>query len=198
LEIEHVCEQTAALAADRLRADIAAGNPPDIVGPVSVAHADEFRDLWLDLEPLVQSTGYDLSDFNPALVDFYRLPGHGLLAAWREAAGPAAAARAWPVCLDKDGRLVVAVKGNVWRQELTLLAPQLIEALAARGQAVAGIKLVAARAAAPPPPPPPPLPELTPAEEAQAAQGLENVADPELRQSLLSLRLAQMRAEKLP
>jgi hypothetical protein len=127
-----------------------------------------------------------------------RLPGPGLLAAWREAAGPAAAARAWPVCLDQNGRLVVAVKGNVWRQELTLLLPQLMEALAARGQAVAGIKLVAARASAPPPPEEPPLPRLDPAEEAQARQGLEAVADPGLRESLLSLRLAQMRAEKLP
>lgn len=127
-----------------------------------------------------------------------RLPGPGLMAAWREAAGPAAAARAWPVCLDKEGRLVVAVKGSLWRQELTLLAPQLMEALAVRGQAVAGIKLVQARTTAPPPPEEPPPPQLDPEEEAQARQGLEAVADPGLRESLLSLRLAQLRAEKLP
>lgn len=127
-----------------------------------------------------------------------RLPGPGLLAAWREAAGPAAAARAWPVCLDQEGRLVVAVKGNVWRQELSLLTPQLVEALARRGQAVAGIKLVAARTPPPAPPALPPPPQLGPEEEALARQGLEAVGDPGLRESLLNLRLAQMRAEKLP
>ncbi len=125
-----------------------------------------------------------------------RLPGPGLLAAWRETAGPAAAARAWPVCLEENGRLVVAVRGNVWRQELTLLLPALLAGLRERGQAVSEIKLVQARTPAPPPPEPPPLPPLTADEEAEVDQGLEAVRDPGLRTSLASLRRAEMRARK--
>jgi hypothetical protein len=120
------------------------------------------------------------------------------MAAWREVAGPATAAHAWPVCLEQDGRLVVAVKGSLWRQELSLLLPQLAEGLTALDQAVASIKLVVARTPPPllPPEKPPPL-ELDPSEQAGAGLCLECVSDPGLRQSLLNLRLAQLLAEKL-
>src|SRR5690606_38536302 len=40
---------------------IAAGTPPDIAGPVGVGGSNAFSDQWLDLQPLVDATGYDLS-----------------------------------------------------------------------------------------------------------------------------------------
>lgn len=67
------------VAYDTLKTQIASGNPPDLVGPVGIRGANEFSGLFLDLEPLVKSTGYDLSEFNPAQVDFYRIPGEGLV-----------------------------------------------------------------------------------------------------------------------
>jgi multiple sugar transport system substrate-binding protein len=51
---------------------VAAGTAPDIVGPVGVGGSNAFQDVWADLNPLVESTGYDLSGFDPALVDLYR------------------------------------------------------------------------------------------------------------------------------
>jgi multiple sugar transport system substrate-binding protein len=58
---------------------IAAGTPPDIAGPVGVGGSNAFSDQWLDLQPLVDSTSYDLSVFPEALVDLYRTPEGGLL-----------------------------------------------------------------------------------------------------------------------
>ncbi len=60
------------IASDTLSTQIASGNPPDIVGPVGIAGSNAFAGQWLDLQPLLDSTGYDLSDFEPATVDFYR------------------------------------------------------------------------------------------------------------------------------
>ena len=54
-----------------LATQIAAGNAPDIVGPVGIRGRDFFRGAWLDLQPLIDAEGYDLSDFDPALVEFY-------------------------------------------------------------------------------------------------------------------------------
>lgn len=51
---------------------VAGGTPPDIVGPIGVGGSNRYADLWADLQPLVDSTGYDLSVFDPALVDLYR------------------------------------------------------------------------------------------------------------------------------
>jgi multiple sugar transport system substrate-binding protein len=51
---------------------VAAGTAPDIVGPVGVGGSNAFQDVWADLNPLVESTGYDLSGFDSALVDLYR------------------------------------------------------------------------------------------------------------------------------
>ena len=67
------------VAYDTLATQIAAGNAPDIVGPVGVRGRDTFYGAWLDLQPLIDSTGYDLSDFDPALVDFYNIEGQGQL-----------------------------------------------------------------------------------------------------------------------
>lgn len=54
-----------------LATQIAAGNAPDIVGPVGIRGRDFFRGAWLDLQPLIDGDNYDLSDFDPALVEFY-------------------------------------------------------------------------------------------------------------------------------
>ena len=57
---------------DTLSTQIAAGNGPDIVGPVGIGGSNDFYGQWLDLAPLIESTNYDLSVFNPALVEFYQ------------------------------------------------------------------------------------------------------------------------------
>ena len=66
-------------AYDVLATQIAAGNAPDIVGPQGIRARSAFPDIWLDLDPLVASTNYDLSDFDPAMVEFYREGGQGLI-----------------------------------------------------------------------------------------------------------------------
>jgi multiple sugar transport system substrate-binding protein len=66
-------------AYDVLNTQIAGGNAPDIVGPMGIRGRASFPGAWLDLQPLVDSAGYDLSDFDPALVDFYRIEDEGLV-----------------------------------------------------------------------------------------------------------------------
>ena len=64
-------------AYDVLKTQIASGDVPDIVGPVGVRGLWSFEGAWLDLDPYIASSGYDLSDFNPALVEFYNLGPQG-------------------------------------------------------------------------------------------------------------------------
>ncbi len=64
---------------DTLSTLIASGNAPDIVGPVGVQGSQAFADAYLDLTPLIESSGFDLSQYNPEAVDFYRVEGEGLL-----------------------------------------------------------------------------------------------------------------------
>ena len=64
-------------AVDILNTQIAAGNAPDIVGPVGIGGRGQFDGNWLDLSDLLDGSDYDLSDFDPALVDFYNLPDQG-------------------------------------------------------------------------------------------------------------------------
>lgn len=59
-------------ARDTLSTLLAAGTPPDIVGPVGVSGSNSFNDQWLDLTDVIASSGFDLSVFDPALVDLYR------------------------------------------------------------------------------------------------------------------------------
>ena len=54
-------------AFDAMSVEVAGGNAPDIVGPVGVSGAEAFHGQWLDLAPLIESTGYDLSQFSQAL-----------------------------------------------------------------------------------------------------------------------------------
>jgi multiple sugar transport system substrate-binding protein len=64
-------------AFDAMSVQVAGGNAPDIVGPVGVSGAEAFHGQWLDLQPLIDSTGYDLSQFPEAAVDFYNIGGEG-------------------------------------------------------------------------------------------------------------------------
>jgi multiple sugar transport system substrate-binding protein len=64
------------VAGNILKTQIAAGNPPDIIGPVGVEGLNLFMDQLLDLGPLIESSGFDMSKFDPALVDFFNMgPG---------------------------------------------------------------------------------------------------------------------------
>lgn len=64
-------------AFDVLNTQIAAGNPPDIVGPMGIRGRASFPNAWLDLTPYIEETNYDLSDFDEALVDFYNIEEEG-------------------------------------------------------------------------------------------------------------------------
>lgn len=66
------------VARDQLSTLLAAGTPPDLVGPVGVAGSNAFADQWLDVAPLVEAAGFDTSVFDPALIDLYRTPEGGL------------------------------------------------------------------------------------------------------------------------
>ena len=60
------------VAYDTLSTQIASGNAPDIIGPVGIRGANAFNGRWLDLEPLVKSSGFDLGQFDAEQVDFWR------------------------------------------------------------------------------------------------------------------------------
>jgi multiple sugar transport system substrate-binding protein len=60
-----------------LSTQIAAGNAPDIVGPVGIRGRSNFPGAWLDLSELIEANNYDLSDFDPELVEFYNIEGEG-------------------------------------------------------------------------------------------------------------------------
>ena len=64
-------------AANILKTEIAAGNAPDIIGPVGVEGLNIFRDQLLDLAPIIASTGYTFSGVDPKLVDFFKLGENG-------------------------------------------------------------------------------------------------------------------------
>lgn len=67
------------VAYDTLATQIAAGNAPDIVGPVGIRGRDSFKGAWLDLQPFIDANNYDLSDFDEALVEFYQVQEEGQL-----------------------------------------------------------------------------------------------------------------------
>ena len=62
-------------ALDNLRAQIEIGNTIDIVGPVGTSGRSAFPGAFLDLEPLIESTGYDTRDIDPAFFEFYKEEG---------------------------------------------------------------------------------------------------------------------------
>jgi multiple sugar transport system substrate-binding protein len=60
---------------DALRAMIAGGNAPDIVGPTGKAGRAAFQGAWADLEPLAKAAGYDLTQYDPKLLEFMKDEG---------------------------------------------------------------------------------------------------------------------------
>lgn len=61
--------------ADSMRAEIAAGRPPDVVGPMGTLGLSMFPDLWLDLDPLLEGEGDLLGSLDPAVADAWRVDG---------------------------------------------------------------------------------------------------------------------------
>ena len=66
-------------ARDALATQLASGNGPDIVGPVGIGGAEAFHGQWLDLQPHIDRTGLDMSQFPEATVDLYNAGGEGQL-----------------------------------------------------------------------------------------------------------------------
>lgn len=62
-----------------LATQISGGNAPDVVGPVGIRGRDSFKGAWLDLDPLVDKYGFNLSQFDESMVEFYRDPDDGLI-----------------------------------------------------------------------------------------------------------------------
>jgi len=62
-----------AQAFDTLATEIAGGNPPDIIGPVGFGGANAFSGHWLDLQPLIDSTGFDRSQWESSAVDYFKV-----------------------------------------------------------------------------------------------------------------------------
>jgi multiple sugar transport system substrate-binding protein len=66
-------------ARDALSTQIAAGNPPDVVGPVGIGGAEAFHGQWLDLQPYIDKNKYDMTQFPESTVDLYNVGGEGQL-----------------------------------------------------------------------------------------------------------------------
>jgi multiple sugar transport system substrate-binding protein len=60
-------------ASDVLKNEMAAGNAPDIVGPVGVGGLNGFEGLFLDLGPEIEKSNLDLTAYDPLLVKFLQL-----------------------------------------------------------------------------------------------------------------------------
>jgi multiple sugar transport system substrate-binding protein len=65
------------VASTTLATQIAAGNVPDIVGPVGTVGRATFDGNYLDLTPWIQSSGIDLSVYDQAVVNAYNIPSQG-------------------------------------------------------------------------------------------------------------------------
>jgi multiple sugar transport system substrate-binding protein len=65
-------------AADVLKSDIAAGNAPDIIGPVGTAVAGDLPGLFLDLNPIIKSQNFNLGAYEPALLRYLQTDGEQL------------------------------------------------------------------------------------------------------------------------
>jgi multiple sugar transport system substrate-binding protein len=78
IELELIVAASNEVAPDTLNTLIASGNAPDIIGPVGYAGSNNFSGQWLDLQPLVDASGYDLDQFPAELTALYQTP-EGLL-----------------------------------------------------------------------------------------------------------------------
>jgi multiple sugar transport system substrate-binding protein len=63
-----------ATAKDALATAIAGGDPPDIIGPVGREGAQAFSGQYLDLGPLIESSGIDLSQYEPEQIEARKNP----------------------------------------------------------------------------------------------------------------------------
>jgi multiple sugar transport system substrate-binding protein len=73
--ILNVVYNTGSNSYDALRALVAGGNAPDIVGPVGKAGRASFQGGWADVKPLADKAGFDLSTYDPQLLDFTKDEG---------------------------------------------------------------------------------------------------------------------------
>lgn len=62
-------------AAATLTTRIAANDAPDIIGPVGIRGLQSFGENLLDLGPVIESSGVDLSEIEPALLDAFKVNG---------------------------------------------------------------------------------------------------------------------------
>ena len=62
-------------ASTTLATRIAAGDAPDIIGPVGIRGLQSFGDQLLDIGPYIEESGVDLSEIPQALIDVYNLNG---------------------------------------------------------------------------------------------------------------------------
>lgn len=65
-------------ASDTLATRIAAGDAPDIIGPIGIRGLQSFGDQLLDLGPYIESSGIDLSEIDESLIDVYNVDGKQL------------------------------------------------------------------------------------------------------------------------
>lgn len=57
---------------DTLKAELAAGTGPDIVGPVGKQGRASFQGAWLDITALAKKANFDLTQYDPSLLDFLK------------------------------------------------------------------------------------------------------------------------------
>jgi multiple sugar transport system substrate-binding protein len=57
---------------DTLKAMLAAGTPPDIVGPVGKLGRASFKGAWADVTPLAKAANVDLTKYDQTLLDFVK------------------------------------------------------------------------------------------------------------------------------
>ena len=62
-------------ASTTLATRIAAGDAPDIIGPVGIRGLQSFGDQLLDIGPYIEESGVDLSEIPQALIDVYNVNG---------------------------------------------------------------------------------------------------------------------------
>lgn len=60
------------ISRDTMSTLIASGDAPQIIGPVGVGGGNVYADLWADLDPLIEATGYDVEGIFGELADLYR------------------------------------------------------------------------------------------------------------------------------
>jgi ABC-type glycerol-3-phosphate transport system substrate-binding protein len=72
IELEIQIAPSFGVAMDTITTLLASGNPPDIAGPVGVGGSNALADQWMDLKPLIDKNKYDLTPFDPAVLDLYK------------------------------------------------------------------------------------------------------------------------------